>query len=123
MAVPDNAGGFITNRCRWWHRRRPCIMTAPKYRARVDKNQKEIVDALKKIGCTVETIGTPVDLLVGYRARNFLLECKNPQTDYGRNDRSTTTQRKFFAHWQGQVRKVSSPEEAIEVVTNAYRST
>ncbi len=94
---------------------------APKYAAKVDKNQKEIVDALEKIGCTVVVIGTPVDLLVGIHARTFLFECKNPDTDYGKNDRSTVAQRKFLASWKGQVRVVYSAEEAIEVVTQSYR--
>ena len=94
----------------------------PRYNPKVDQNQKEIVDALKKAGCSVCVIGRPVDLLVGYRARNFLLECKNPSTDYGKNDRGTETQRDFFANWKGQVRKVSSAEEAIEVVRGCYES-
>jgi len=95
-------------------------MSAPKHRARVDENQKDIVDALKKIGCTVETIGKPVDLLVGYRAHNFLIEVKNPDTDYGKNDRGTEVQDKFIAGWQGQIRKVTKAEEAIRLVSNAY---
>ena len=94
---------------------------APKYAKRVDKNQKDIIDALERIGCTVVVIGTPVDLLVGYRARNFLLEVKNSETDYGRNDRSTDPQKRFFASWQGQARKVYSAEDAIEVVTKSYQ--
>ena len=95
---------------------------APKYAKKVDSNQKEIVDALKKIGCSVMVIGNPVDLLVGYRARNFLLEVKNPDTDYGRNDRSTVEQRRFFKNWKGQVRKVESAERAIHVVTMSYNT-
>ena len=93
---------------------------APRYAARVDENQKEIVNALEKIGCKVIVIGRPVDLLVGYRAHNFLIECKNPDSRYGSKDESTPTQRKFFADWKGQVRKVYTAEEAIELVTRAY---
>lgn len=95
-------------------------MRAPRYAARVDENQKEIVDALEKIGCSVIVIGRPVDLLVGYRAHNFLIECKNPDSRYGSKDEGTPTQRNFFKAWKGQVRKVWSPEEAIELVTGAY---
>lgn len=94
---------------------------APRYAPRVDENQKEIVDALEKIGCKVIVIGRPVDLLVGYRAYNFLIECKNPDTRYGSKDESTPTQRQFFTDWPGQVRKVWSAEEAIKLVTGAYR--
>ena len=95
-------------------------MVRPKYGAKVDENQKEIVNALVAIGCTVEVIERPVDLLVGYRARNFLLEVKNDETDYGRNDRGTPTQNSFFRTWKGQVRKVRTTEEAIKVVTTSY---
>ena len=90
-------------------------MTAPKYAKKVDGNQQEIVDALRKIGCEVMVIGTPVDLLCGYRARNFLLEVKRP----GEKPR-TKAQRDFLASWKGQVRIVESAEEAIEVVTGCY---
>ena len=90
-------------------------MSMPRYAASVDLNQKEIVDALKKIGCQVVAIGTPVDLLVGYRKRNFLIEVKRP----GEKVR-TDTQRRFLADWPGQARICSSPEEAIRLVTRAY---
>ena len=90
----------------------------PRYRPRVDANQKEIVHALQAIGCSVETIGKPVDLLVGYRGQTFLLECKNPDTAYGRKAKpGTIVQRDFFRGWKGQLAIVSSPEEAIEVVS------
>ena len=88
---------------------------APKYAKKVDGNQQEIVDALRQIGCAVVVIGAPVDLLVGYRARNFLLEVKRP----GEKPR-TEGQKRFLADWTGQVRVVESAEEAIEVVTMSY---
>ena len=91
-----------------------------RYAKQRDANEAEIVTALESIGCTVHRLDTPVDLLVGYRARNFLIEVKNPETDYGKNDRSTDTQRDFFATWKGQVRKVKTIEEAIDVVTRSY---
>lgn len=88
----------------------------PKYAASVDLNQQEIVDALRKIGCQVVAIGTPVDLLCGFRAKNFLLEVKRP----GEKPR-TAAQKQFLKNWPGQVRVVTTPEEAIELVTQAYR--
>lgn len=87
-------------------------------RHRSDNNQQEIVKALRKIGCSVEVIGRPVDLLVGYRARNFLFEVKNLE---GLN-KETPAQKKFFGEWNGQVRKIYNAKEAIDVVTKAYRS-
>ena len=91
-------------------------MGLPKYAQKKDKNEQEIVDALTAIGATVYRIGTPVDLLVGYRARNLLLECKNPS---GRN-RKTPLQEEFFKTWRGQVRIVRNAEEAIKCVLEAY---
>ena len=88
----------------------------PRYANKVDGNQADIVKALRRVGCDVEVIGLPVDLLVGYRARNFLIEVKQP----GEKPR-TKKQRDFLAGWRGQVRVVETPEEAIQLVTRAYR--
>lgn len=93
----------------------------PRYALQTDHNQQEIIDALRQIGCSVIPIGLPVDLLVGYRAKTFLIECKNTNTDYGKKNRSTKEQRAFFTTWRGQVRICSSPDEAIELVTKAYK--
>jgi hypothetical protein len=89
----------------------------PKYAKKVDLNQQEIVDALKKIGCAVVVIGTPVDLLVGLGARNYLIEIKRP----GEKPR-TKNQKRFLTHWPGQVRICETAEEAITLVTRAYES-
>jgi len=94
------------------------VMAMPKYAQSTDLNQSEIVDALRKIGCQVEIIGTPVDLLVGYRVHNFLLEVKRPGAYV---DKRQKTQRDFIRDWPGQVRVVETPEEAIRVVTRAYK--
>lgn len=83
-------------------------------RHRSDANQRAIIDALEKIGCTVFCVGRPVDLLVGRGAWNFLLECKS------KTGRLTPAQKEFFATWKGQVRIVRSPEEAVRVVTESY---
>ena len=88
---------------------------APKYAKKVDLNQSEIVDALRKIGCVVIIIGKPVDLLVGYRAHNFLVEIKRP----GEKPR-TKDQIDFLKTWKGQVRICETAEEAIRLVTRAY---
>lgn len=92
-------------------------MIMPRYKAKVDLNQKEIVDALEKIGCDVRVIGRPVDLLVGYRKRNFLIEVKVPGAKV---DKRQQEQRDFIRDWRGQVRQLDTPEEAIRLVTEAY---
>ena len=86
---------------------------------RRDENEAEIVNALEAIGCAVYRIGRPVDLLVGYRAKNYLLEIKNRD---GLN-KLTKEQEKFIPSWKGQVRIVYTAEEDIELVTEAYEST
>jgi len=99
-------------------------MVMPKHGAATDANQQEIIDALKKIGCSVVVIGTPVDLLVGYRkgrfALNFLFEVKDPNKPPSQR-RKTPAQDRFFTHWKGQVRIVEMAEDAIHTVTRSYR--
>ena len=84
---------------------------------RSDANQQEIIDALKRIGCEVETIsgraGMP-DLLVAIGRRLFLLEVKNIKGQNKVNDDQITFHKRF------PVSVVRTPGEAIEVITN-YR--
>lgn len=88
-------------------------MPLARYRNRTDANQQEIVDALKAIGCSVYLLGKPVDLLVGYRSMNFLLEIKNKK---GKN-KLTDFQKEWIPSWRGQVRIVHTVDEAIELVS------
>lgn len=92
--------------------------------ARVDENQKEVVDGLRGIGCSVISLaavgrGCP-DLLVGYRARCFLLEVKDGSKPQSQR-KLTPDQREFFEGWRGQCRVVETVEEAIRVVTESYK--
>jgi hypothetical protein len=81
--------------------------------AKVDANQQAIIATLEGIGATVAVIGQPVDLLVGFRGRNWLIECKNPK---GRN-RLTPSQTLFMVTWRGQKAVVRTADEALDVVT------
>ena len=95
------------------------LMSLNRYAKRRDENEESIVNALEAIGCTVVRLDTPVDLLCGRGGKNILLECKMPK------GRLTKPQREFHAEWKGQVRVVTTPEEAIEAVQaltvgNAY---
>lgn len=94
-------------------------------KASVDKNQGVIVEALLKVGATVEFLtavgsGCP-DLLVGWRRRNFLLEVKNPETRYGQGKDENTAgsleaQQKWHDRWRGHVVVVRSIDEAFEAI-------
>ena len=78
--------------------------------ARIDDNQPEIIRALKAIGCSVEIIGKPVDLLIHFRGETALMECK--ATD----GRLTKDQVEFLARWPGKIIIARSAEEAVALV-------
>jgi len=79
--------------------------------AKVDANQAEVVEALRRCGVAVEIIGFPVDLLCcDQRGKLSLVEIK---TDEGR---LTKQQVEFIARWPGQVHVVRGPQEAVKAV-------
>jgi len=55
-----------------------------RYARRVDANQSEIVEALRKAGAKVKIVHQPYDLQVWIGDRTMYLEVKNPKTGYGR---------------------------------------
>ena len=81
-----------------------------RHNKRVDSSQKDIVAALRKIGCKVYVLGLPLDLLVWHRGRSFLVECKVPGGSF------TKQQVEFMAEWPGEIHVVRSPEEAVAKV-------
>lgn len=83
-----------------------------RYAARVDANQAEIVDALRKAGAYVWIIGLPVDLLVGYKNHTFLVEIKD-----GKKKKLTKLQQEFFEYWTGgPVCRVDNAEAALRMI-------
>lgn len=90
--------------------------------ARVDANQREIVAALTRIGCSVfSTAGVAdgfPDLVVGRANKTLLLEVKNGDKSPSRQ-RLRVSQEKFRDWWRGHYAVVSTPEEAIDVVSEA----
>ena len=90
----------------------------PKHAKSVDINETDIVKALEAIGCEVWRLGRPVDLLVGYQKTNYLIEVKAPGTKPRKDQQK---QQKWIKNWRGQVRVVQSVDEAIRLVTHAYR--
>ena len=84
--------------------------------SKVDRNQSEIVLALRKVGATVHPLhavgfGCP-DLLVGYRGQNLLMEVKDGELPPSAR-RLTPDQIGFHSLWRGQVAVVKSVDEAI----------
>ena len=94
----------------------------PKYAKATDANQKEIVRLLNEIpGVRAVVIGDPVDLLVGYKAKNYLVELKDgSKPDY--EHRYTAKQREFLKSWPGQVRVAKSFEEVLDLLMGSYIS-
>lgn len=84
--------------------------------ARVDKNHKEIVDAFKLRGASVQSLakegmGVP-DLLVGYDGINLLVEIK------GAKGKLTKHQINWFDKWKGAgVYVIRSTVEAGVLIT------
>ena len=83
-----------------------------RYAAKVNKNQKEIVLALRLAGAYVWVIGLPVDLLVGYKGHTFLVEVKD-----GPRKRLTALQEDFFKNWPGStLARIDGPEAALRMI-------
>lgn len=83
--------------------------------ARVDKNQGDIVAALRKAGAEVYIIREPVDLLVYWRGRWTPLEVKDPDRR-GLAGEFTPPQRRFFAATRAKVPVVYDAEGAIRAL-------
>ena len=89
-----------------------------RHAARTDDNQHELIEALKKIGAKCYFIGKPVDLLVGFRGRNSLIEVKRPDKR-GQQSKITQEQKDFIATWPGEVHICHTIDEAIAAVVSA----
>lgn len=85
-------------------------------RPKTDRNQPEIVKALRDVGATVEILaavgkGCP-DLLVGYRGINYAIEVKDGERAPS-EQRLTPDQDDWHARWRGHVEVVRSVDEAL----------
>lgn len=83
--------------------------------AKADRNQPEIVGALRGIGASVlhcHQLKNCFDLLVGYRGRTFILEVKDPLQPPSKRQ-LTEGEKKFRDEWRG------SPYYVIETTAQA----
>jgi hypothetical protein len=97
-----------------------------RYAARADRNQSEIVAALRAVGCKVVPThavgqGFP-DLVVDLHGRTALLEIKDPLQPPSKR-RLTPAQAEFHAAWTGPIYTVETPEEAVLCVTRLAANT
>ena len=88
--------------------------------AKVDRNQKETVDALRKVGASVQSLasigkGCP-DLLVGYHGILYLMEIKDG-SNVPSKQLLTDDQKKWHEAWTGSpVYVVRSIEQALKIL-------
>lgn len=89
----------------------------PKYAARADSTQKDIIEALRKAGWEVHVIRKPVDLLCIKHGRKELLEAKtatgkrNPTAKWRRDQE---TQNEFCR--RTNTPRVTTAEEALRAL-------
>ena len=87
--------------------------------AKADRNQPEIVNMLRLVGCTVQhlhTIGKGCpDILVGYQGKNYVLELEDGELPpSGR--KLTDDEKKWHEDWRGEVHVVSNVREALDAI-------
>jgi len=76
-----------------------------------DNNEPEIIKALKTVGANVKTADW-VDLIVGFRGRNYLIEVKNPEVAY----KIEPSQKELDKNWRGQYDFAFTPTDALRII-------
>ena len=77
---------------------------------RSDANAAAIRAGLEAHGADVEPIGRPLDWLVGFRGRTFVLECKTARGQI------RPSQENFLLRWRGHAAVVRTLEEALKEI-------
>ncbi|MGI3168423.1 hypothetical protein ACRARG_04675 [Pseudooceanicola sp. C21-150M6] len=95
--------------------------------AKVDANQRELVEQLRGIGMSVQPLhsvggGCP-DLLCGWQGQNFLLEVKPEGVGVSKQRQNLRGdhQPKWHDEWRGQVAVVHNVTEALEACGIQFR--
>lgn len=91
---------------------------------RIDANQRAIVEALRQLGATVQSLadvgkGCP-DLLVGYKGRNLLVEVKDGEKCASRQ-MLTPAEADWGCRWRGQLVILRSVDEAVSWLLKEIR--
>lgn len=76
-----------------------------KYKNKRDGNEPEIIDELRAHGFSVYPMDQPLDLLVGFRGRTYLVEVKMPKA------KLTKTQEEFLEGWRGDATILRTNED------------
>jgi len=91
-------------------------MSLHRYDAKRDANEPEIVKALEDKGLSVYRLNQPLDLLVGYNKRNYLVEVKVEGKKLNKN------QIKFVDGWKGQYFVCFSASQAERFADEVIKS-
>jgi hypothetical protein len=84
-------------------------MSLNRYAKKRDIAEPEVVSTLKQCGFSVERMDQPVDLLVGFRRKTFLVEVKTGKRKLNEN------QRTFVAEWRGsEIVTLRDAQEAMD---------
>lgn len=86
--------------------------------AKVDSNQAEIVAAFRAAGATVKPVHTVkgfVDVVVGYKGRNLLVEIKDGNKPPSAR-KLTESEQDFHVHWKGTIEVVQSLDDVATVL-------
>jgi len=86
----------------------------PRRAPRRDANEREIIDALEAIGASVVQ-GGPLDLIVGYRGSNYIMEVKDGSKPPSKR-KLTSSEQEFIDGWEGRADVVESIDEAFAVL-------
>ena len=86
----------------------------PRWAAKVDVNQAEIVAALRAVGAVVQVLsrvgqGVP-DLAVGKHGRFWWMEVKTEKGEL------TPAEKEFMSRWRDNYVIVRTPEEALKAI-------
>ncbi len=89
--------------------------------ARIDDNQNEIVDQLRKMGYSVKT-GVD-DILVGHNGKTFWFELKDPEKVLKRDGTYKAgaikpSQSRLLGEWKGHYQIVHSIRQIIDAITD-----
>jgi len=76
-----------------------------KYKNKRDGNEAEIIAELRAHGFSVYPMDQPLDLLVGYRGRTYLVEVKLPKANL------TKPQIEFLDGWRGDATVLRDSED------------
>lgn len=87
--------------------------------AKTDRNQSEVVTALRQVGASVQSLaatgkGVP-DLLVGYQGINYLMEVKDGNK-VPSAQKLSIDQEHWHSVWRGTVHIVKSIDEALKIL-------